>query len=106
MEGTDRRGLLGDVARTISESATDIQHADMRASDGGMTAAFVIEVQDLSHLKRVMQAVQRVKGRALGGASRELSGERPAEMMRPPGDAVMSRCRDALAWSPTGAADA
>ncbi|MXW18858.1 MAG: bifunctional (p)ppGpp synthetase/guanosine-3',5'-bis(diphosphate) 3'-pyrophosphohydrolase [Gemmatimonadetes bacterium] len=62
MEGTDRRGLLGDVARTISETATDIQHADMRASDGGMTAAFVIEVQDLSHLKRVMQAVQKVKG--------------------------------------------
>ena len=62
MEGTDRRGLLGDVARTISETATDIQHADMRATDGGMTAAFVVEVQNLTHLKRVMQAVQRVKG--------------------------------------------
>ena len=62
MEGTDRRGLLGDVARTITETATDIQHADMRATDGGMTAAFVVEVQDLSHLERVMQAVRRVKG--------------------------------------------
>ncbi len=62
MEGTDRRGLLGDVARTISETATDIQHADMRGTDGGMTAAFVVEVQDLNHLQRVMQAVQRVKG--------------------------------------------
>ena len=62
MEGTDRRGLLGDVARTISETATDIQHADMRGTDGGMTAAFVVEVQDLNHLRRVMQAVQRVKG--------------------------------------------
>ncbi len=62
MEGTDRRGLLGDVARTISDTATDIQHADMRATDGGMSAAFVVEVQDLPHLKRVMQAVRRVKG--------------------------------------------
>jgi len=62
MEGTDRRGLLGDVARTISETATDIQHADMRGTDGGMTAAFVVEVQDLNHLKRVMDAVHRVKG--------------------------------------------
>ncbi len=62
MHGSDRRGLLSDVARTISETATDIQHADMRATDGGMTAAFVVEVQDLNHLKRVMQAVQRVKG--------------------------------------------
>ena len=50
------------MARTISDTATDIQHADLRASDGGMTAAFVVEVQDLSHLKRVMQAVQRFKG--------------------------------------------
>lgn len=62
MEGTDRRGLLGDVAKTITETATDIQHADMRATDGGMTAAFVVEVQNLSHLKRIMEAVRRVKG--------------------------------------------
>ena len=62
MEGTDRRGLLGDVARTISETATDIQHADMRATGGGMTAAFAVEVQNLNHLRRVMEAVQRVKG--------------------------------------------
>lgn len=62
MEGTDRRGLLSDVAKTITETATDIQHADMRATDGGMTAAFVVEVQNLSHLKRIMEAVRRVKG--------------------------------------------
>lgn len=62
MEGTDRRGLLGDVAKTITETATDIQHADMRATDGGMTAAFVVEVQNLNHLKRIMDAVRRVKG--------------------------------------------
>ena len=62
MEGTDRRGLLGDVAKTITETATDIQHADMRATDGGMTAAFVVEVQNLNHLKRIVEAVRRVKG--------------------------------------------
>ena len=62
MEGTDRRGLLGDVAKTITETATDIQHADMRATDGGMTAAIVVEVRNLNHLKRIMDAVRRVKG--------------------------------------------
>ncbi len=62
MEGTDRRGLLSDVAKTITETATDIQHADMRATDGGMKAAFVVEVQNLSHLRKVMEAVKRVKG--------------------------------------------
>ena len=75
MEGSDRRGLLGDVARTISESATDIQHADMRATDGGMTAAFVVEVQDLNHLKRVIESVQRVKG-VVSVIRRESFGER------------------------------
>ena len=62
MEGTDRRGLLGDVGRTISETATNIQHGDMRGTGGGMVASFVVEVQDLKHLNRVMQAVRRVKG--------------------------------------------
>ena len=62
MEGTDRRGLLSDVAKTITQTATDIQHADMRATGGGMTAAFAVEVQDLAHLRKVMDAVKRVKG--------------------------------------------
>ncbi len=62
MEGTDRRGLLSDVAKTITETATDIRHADMRATDGGMKAAFAVEVQHLAHLRKVMEAVKRVKG--------------------------------------------
>ena len=74
MEGTDRRGLLGDVARTITDTGTDIQHADMRATDGGMTAEFAVEVQDLAHLKRVLNAVHRVKG-VLSVVRRESFGE-------------------------------
>ena len=74
MEGTDRRGLLGDVARTITDTGTDIQHADMRATHGGMTAEFAVEVQDLAHLKRVVNAVQRVKG-VLSVVRRESFGE-------------------------------
>jgi GTP pyrophosphokinase len=62
MHGSDRRGLLSDVARAISETGTDIQHADMRSNNGGMEAEFVVEVQDLSHLNRVMKAVKKVKG--------------------------------------------
>ncbi len=62
MEGTDRRGLLSDVAGMISRTATDIKHADMGHTDGAMTAEFVVEVKDLAHLRRVMQAARRVKG--------------------------------------------
>jgi GTP pyrophosphokinase len=62
MHGTDRRGLLSDVAKAISDTGTDIQHADMKASNGGMDAEFVVEVSDLSHLNRVVKAVRKVKG--------------------------------------------
>jgi GTP pyrophosphokinase len=62
LRGTDRRGLLSDVAKAISDTGTNIQHADMRATHGGMVGAFVVEVQDLSHLRKVLKAVQRVKG--------------------------------------------
>ncbi|TFH65133.1 MAG: bifunctional (p)ppGpp synthetase/guanosine-3',5'-bis(diphosphate) 3'-pyrophosphohydrolase, partial [Gemmatimonadales bacterium] len=62
MDGTDRRGLLSDVAKAISDTGTNIQHADMRSTDGGMDAEFVVEVKDLSHLTRVVKAVKKVKG--------------------------------------------
>jgi GTP pyrophosphokinase len=62
MHGTDRRGLLSDVAKAISDTGTDIQHADMESTNGGMDAEFVVEVKDLSHLNRVVKAVRKVKG--------------------------------------------
>jgi GTP pyrophosphokinase len=62
MHGTDRRGLLSDVAKAISDTGTDIQHADMKSTNGGMDAQFVVEVKDLSHLNRVVKAVKKVKG--------------------------------------------
>jgi GTP pyrophosphokinase len=62
MHGTDRRGLLSDVAKAISDTGTDIQHADMKSTHGGMDADFVVEVKDLSHLNRVVKAVKKIKG--------------------------------------------
>ncbi|MDH5761332.1 MAG: bifunctional (p)ppGpp synthetase/guanosine-3',5'-bis(diphosphate) 3'-pyrophosphohydrolase, partial [Gemmatimonadota bacterium] len=49
MLGTDRRGLLSDVAKAITDTGTDIQHADMRATEGGMAGEFMVEVRDLAH---------------------------------------------------------
>ena len=62
MKGTDRRGLLSDVAKAISNTGTDIQHADMRTAEGGMSGEFVVEVRDLAHLEKVRKAIGRVKG--------------------------------------------
>ncbi len=72
--GSDRRGLLSDIAQAISDTGTDIQHADIRSVDGGMIGEFVVEVQDLSHLNKVVKGVSRVKG-VLSVERRESFGE-------------------------------
>jgi len=60
--GTDRRGILSDIAKAISDTGTNIQHADIRAVDGGMVGEFVVEVQDLPHLNRVVKQIGQIKG--------------------------------------------
>ena len=62
MEGTDRRGLLSDVAKAISDTGTDIIKADMKGVEHGMLGRFSVEVQGLSHLTKVMNAIDRVDG--------------------------------------------
>ena len=62
MEGTDRRGLLSDVARAISDTDTDIVQADMRGVERGMLGRFSVEVKDLAHLTKVIKAIREVKG--------------------------------------------
>lgn len=62
MEGSDRRGLFADIASTITQTNTNIRSADIRAEEMGMSGQFVVEVENLEHLTRVMNAVRRVKG--------------------------------------------
>ncbi len=62
MEGTDRHGLFADIARAVTDTGTNIQSADIQAIEGGMRGQFVVEVENLSHLRKVMRQVQRVKG--------------------------------------------
>ena len=62
MRGSDRRGLLSDVAKAITNTGTDISHADMRTTEGGMHGEFVVEVRDLAHLEKVRRSIGRVKG--------------------------------------------
>ena len=62
MRGSDRRGLLSDVAKAITSTGTDISHADMKTTQGGMTGEFIVEVRDLNHLEKVRRSISRVKG--------------------------------------------
>ncbi len=72
--GTDRRGLLSDIAKAITDTGTNIQHADIRSVDQGMEGEFAVEVRDLPHLKKVMKGVGQVKG-VLSVERREMVGE-------------------------------
>ena len=62
MNGTDRRGLLSEVATAITDTGTDISNADMRTTDGGVSGEFSVEVRDLAHLEKVKRSIARVKG--------------------------------------------
>ena len=62
LEANDRRALYADVAAAVSASGTDIRSLELRTTDGRVTGAALVEVENLAHLQKVMKAVRRVKG--------------------------------------------
>ncbi|MGH7458857.1 MAG: RelA/SpoT family protein [Longimicrobiaceae bacterium] len=62
MEGSDRQGLFADIASTITQTDTNIKSADIRSEELGMRGSFVIEVENLTHLKRVLKSIKGVNG--------------------------------------------
>lgn len=84
MEGTDRHGLFADIARAVSDTGTNIQSAGITAVEGGMTGQFVVEVENLGHLKKVMRKIRRVKG-VLSVERKESFGESDLTLAGQPG---------------------
>lgn len=62
LEGTDRRGLVADIAATITGVNTNIRSVNIQSEAMGMRGEFVVEVENLDHLKKVINAIRRVKG--------------------------------------------
>jgi guanosine-3',5'-bis(diphosphate) 3'-pyrophosphohydrolase len=62
LEGNDRRGLYADVAAAVSATGTDIKSMDLRSSDGKIAGSVLVEVENLSHLQKIVKAARRVKG--------------------------------------------
>ncbi len=62
IEGNDRRGLYADVASAVSGTGTDIRSFDLHTEDGSVTGSIVVEVENLSHLQKILRAARRVKG--------------------------------------------
>ncbi|HXE57190.1 MAG TPA: bifunctional (p)ppGpp synthetase/guanosine-3',5'-bis(diphosphate) 3'-pyrophosphohydrolase [Gemmatimonadales bacterium] len=62
LSAEDRRGLYADIMQAISSTGTNIRGADLNSRDGTVYGTIFVEVDNLTHLARVMKAVKRVKG--------------------------------------------
>jgi len=62
IEGSERRGLFADVTAAMSASASDIRSLDIRSLEGRVTGTVLVEVENLSHLQKILRSVRKVKG--------------------------------------------
>ncbi|HEY4131053.1 MAG TPA: bifunctional (p)ppGpp synthetase/guanosine-3',5'-bis(diphosphate) 3'-pyrophosphohydrolase [Gemmatimonadaceae bacterium] len=62
LEGNDRRGLYADVAAAVSGTGTDIKSMDLRSTDGRTVGSILVEVENLTHLEKIIRATRKVKG--------------------------------------------
>ncbi|HXF95342.1 MAG TPA: bifunctional (p)ppGpp synthetase/guanosine-3',5'-bis(diphosphate) 3'-pyrophosphohydrolase, partial [Gemmatimonadales bacterium] len=62
LEGEDRRGLYADICQAISETGTNIRSAELVSRDGAVFGSVLVEVENQTHLQKVLRAVRRVKG--------------------------------------------
>jgi GTP pyrophosphokinase len=75
LEGTDRRGLYADVAAAVSGTGTDIRSMELRTVDGRATGSVLVEVENLSHLQKIVKAARRVKGITEVARREHITGE-------------------------------
>jgi GTP pyrophosphokinase len=62
IEASDRRGLYADLAQAVSETGTDIRSLELKTTDGRVSGAALVEVENLAHLEKIIKSVRRVKG--------------------------------------------
>jgi len=60
--GEDRRGLYADICQAISETGTNIRSADLSSRDGAVFGSMLVEVENQTHLNKVLKAVRKLKG--------------------------------------------
>ncbi|HWA59450.1 MAG TPA: bifunctional (p)ppGpp synthetase/guanosine-3',5'-bis(diphosphate) 3'-pyrophosphohydrolase [Gemmatimonadales bacterium] len=62
VSGEDRRGLYADVMQVISQSGTNVKAAELSTKDGTVFSTIVVEVDNRTHLAKVIKAIRKVKG--------------------------------------------
>src|SRR5438552_3246220 len=78
VSGEDRRGLYADICEAISSTGTNIRSAELASKDGVVFGSVLVEVENQTHLQKVLKAVRKVKG-VTEIARRDSSG--PAEVV-------------------------
>ena len=62
LNAADRRGLYADILQAVSQTGTNIKRADLHTKDGAAFGTILVEVDNLTHLAKVLKVVRRVKG--------------------------------------------
>ena len=62
LNADDRRGLYADILQAVSQTGTNIRRADLHTKDGSAFGTIFVEVDNLTHLAKVLKAVRRIKG--------------------------------------------
>ncbi|HTR21437.1 MAG TPA: bifunctional (p)ppGpp synthetase/guanosine-3',5'-bis(diphosphate) 3'-pyrophosphohydrolase [Gemmatimonadales bacterium] len=70
--GEDRRGLYADICEAVSQTGTNMRRADLTSRDGAVFGSLLVEVENQTHLNKVLRAVRKVKG--VAEATRRDSG--------------------------------
>ncbi len=60
--GEDRRGLYADLMEAVSQTGTNIKATELWSKDGAMFGSVLVEVENQTHLAKVMRVMRRVKG--------------------------------------------
>ena len=58
----DRRNMLAEIAKAISDESADILSADVRSEGVMGVASFMVDVRNLHQLDRVVRSIRRIKG--------------------------------------------
>jgi GTP pyrophosphokinase len=83
IEGSDRSGLLADIAKVINSVGVNIRTAGMQSEHHVVRGVFVVEVSDTKRLREVVEAIRRLPGvtrverrqRLLKPSSRRAAGD-------------------------------
>ncbi len=60
--GQDRKGILKDLTESISSQNINIKSVDMRGKDSVATAHFIVQVNNIRQLDRIIRKIKKVKG--------------------------------------------